>query len=128
MFSAGVLAAAPAGCAIAPAVLSEFGNDRAVVKVAYNFLGPTIDTARSASGLVARAHCEAMGKTSELVWSKRESGNAGDGEFVFLYACEIPGMRQPDDRPPGPSNQDDLKELALPTIETSHGEARRHRR
>lgn len=117
-----------AGCAIAPqAELSESGNDRAVVRVGYGLFGPSVDIAEASAGLVARDHCESLGKTNQLVWSKRESRDGPSGEFILFYACERVDERFSDRRAPGPTTTEDIRELARPMIETSHAEARRHR-
>lgn len=117
-----------AGCAITPlAELSESGNDRVVVKVGYGFFGPSVDVAEASAGLVARDHCGSLGKTNQLVWSKREPSDGHSGEFILFYACERDDERFSDRRAPGPTTTEDIRELALPMIETSNAEARRHR-
>lgn len=110
------------------ATLSDFGDDGAVVRVEYGVLGPSVEVAEATAGLIARDHCESLGKTNELIASKREPQDDGVGEYVLYYACERPGERVPDRRRAGPSDTDGLREVALPMIETSHAEARRHRR
>lgn len=117
-----------AGCAIAPGtVLSDSAGDRAVVRIAYGVLGPTVEVAEASTGLLARDHCEALGKTHELVWSKREATDRHSGEYVFFYACERED-RIRDRKAVASTTTEDIRELALPMIETSHGEARRHGR
>ena len=110
------------------ATLSDSGPDGAVVRVEYGVLGPSVEVAEATAGLVARDHCESLGKTNELIASKREPQDDGVGEYVVYYACARPGERVPDRRRVGPSDTDGLREVALPMIETSHAEARRHRR
>ena len=118
-----------AGCAMAPsATLSDFGDDRAVVRVEYGVLGPSVEVAEATAGLLARDHCESLGRTNELIASKREPQGDSIGEYVLYYACERPGERVRDRRRVGPSDTDELRDVALPAIETSHAEARRHRR
>jgi len=118
-----------AGCAIAPgAVLSDSAGDRAVVRIAYGVLGPTVEVAEASTGLLARDHCEALGKTHELVWSKREAKDRHSGEYIFFYACERGDDRIRDRKAVASMTTEDIRELALPMIETSHAEARRHRR
>ena len=117
------------GCAMAPsATLSDFGDTGAVVRVEYGVLGPSVEVAEASAGLVARDHCESLGKTYELISLKRAQRDGDGGEYVLLYACERSDGRVPDRRRAGPSDTDDLREIALPSIETSHAEARRHRR
>ena len=110
------------------ATLTDSANDRAVVRIGYGLLGPPIEVAEASTGLLARDHCEALGKTHELVWSKREAKDKRSGEYIFLYACERPGDRLPDRKAAVPARAEGLRELALPMVETSHAEARRHRR
>ena len=69
------------------ATLTDAGGDRAVVSIGYDVLGPGIEVAEASAGLVAKDHCEALGKSYELVWSKREAGDRRRGEYVFYYAC-----------------------------------------
>ena len=129
-FARGTVAALLAtGCAVSPSLtVSEFGNESAVVRVEYGLLGPSIEVAEASAGLVARDHCEALGKTNELIASKREPQDGGSGEYVLYYVCEHTDERVPDRRPAGLSDTEGLREVALPMIETSHAEARRHRR
>ena len=117
------------GCAMAPsAMLVDSASDRAVVRLAYGVLGPTIEVAEASTGLVARDHCEALGKSHELLSSRREATDRTRGEYVFFYACERPGDRRRDRKVLDPAMAEGIRELALPMIETSHAEARRHRR
>lgn len=109
------------------ATLTDSANDRVVVRIGYGLLGPPIEVAEASTGLLARDHCEALGKTHELVWSKREGKDKRSGEYIFFYACEREGERFSDRRAPGPTTTEDIRELALPMIETSNAEARRHR-
>lgn len=119
---------AATGCALAPsATLSDADSDRAVVRIGYDVLGPGIEVAEASSGLVAKDHCEALGKSYELVWSKREAGDRRRGEYVFFYACERKDERVRDRKAIDPTPAKDIRDLALPMIETSHAEARRHR-
>ena len=123
---AGLLAT---GCAVAPpAMLSDLGEDGAVVRVEYGVLGPSVEVAEASAGLVARDHCESLGKRYELISLKRAPKDGDGGEYVLLYACGHADERLPDRRRPGPADTEDLREVALPMIETSHAEARRHRR
>ena len=110
------------------ATLSDSGPDGAVVRVEYGVLGPSVEVAEAIAGLLARDHCESLGRTNELIASKRELQGDGIGEYVIYYACERPGEGVPERRRAGPAYTDDLREIALPAIETSHAEARRHRR
>ena len=128
-FAWGIFAALLTGCAIAPsAMLSDFGDDGAVVRVEYGVLGPSVEVAEASAGLVARDHCESFGKTYELISLKRAPRDGHGGEYVLLYACERADERLVDRRRAGPSDTEGLREVALPMIETSHAEARRHRR
>ena len=124
-----VAALVATGCAMAPsATLSDFGADGAVVRVEYGVLGPSVEVAEASAGLVARDHCESLGKTYELISTKREPQDDDGGEYVLLYACERADERIADRRRAGQSDAEGLREVALPMIETSHAEARRHRR
>ncbi len=124
----GVAALLATGCAVSPSVaVSEFGNESAVVRVEYGLLGPSIEVAEASAGLVARDHCEALGKTNELIASRREPQDRVSGEYVLYYVCERTDERVPDRRPAGLPDTEGLREVALPMIETSHAEARRHR-
>ena len=109
------------------ATLTDAGGDRAVVSIGYDVLGPGIEVAEASAGLVAKDHCEALGKSYELVWSKREAGDRRRGEYVFYYACERQGERVRDRKAIDPTPTEEIRDLALPMIETSHAEARRHR-
>ena len=110
------------------ATLPDAGGDRAVVRIGYDVIGPGIEVAETSAGLVAKDHCEALGKSYDLVWSKREARDHRRGEYVFFYACELQEERLRDRRAIDPTPAKDIRELALPMIETSHAEARRHRR
>ena len=128
-FAWGIFAALLTGCAIAPsALLSDSGDDGAVVRVEYGVFGPSVEVAQASAGLVARNHCESLGKTYGLISLKREPQHGDGGEYVLLYACERADERLVDRRRAGPSDTEGLREVALPMIETSHAEARRHRR
>lgn len=129
-FVSGTVAALMAtGCALTPSArLSEFGNESAVVRVEYGSLGPSSEVAEASAGLVARDHCQSLGKTYELISLTQEPQGEDRGEYVLFYACEHPDERTSDRRRAGPANTDELREVALPMIETSHAEARRHRR
>lgn len=119
---------AATGCALAPsATLTDAEADQAVVRIGYDVFGPDIEVAEASSGLVARDHCEALGKSHELVWSKREARDRRRGEYVFFYACERQEERFRDRKAIDPTPAKDIRDLALPMIETSHAEARRHR-
>ena len=109
------------------ATLSEASGDRAVVRIGYDVISPGIEVAEASAGLVAKDHCEALGKSYELVWSKREAGDRRRGEYVFFYACERQDDRFRDRKAIDPTPAKDIRDLALPMIETSHAEARRHR-
>ena len=118
-----------AGCAMAPSVtVSDFGNGRAVVRVEYGVLGPSVEVAEATASLIARDHCESLGQTHELISSRREPQGDDTGEYVIHYACERAGERVADRKRAGPPDTDGLREVALPMIETSHAEARKHRR
>ena len=110
------------------AMLTDFGNEGAVVRVEYGPFGPSVEVAEASAGLVARDHCESLGKTYELISLKREPQDDVGGEYILLYACERADERLVDRRRAGPSDTEGLREVALPMIETSHAEARRHRR
>ena len=109
------------------ATLTDSANDRAVVRLGYGVFGPPAEVAEASTALLARDHCEALGKIHELVWSKREARDSHSGEYIFLYACERPGDRLRDRKAVAPRTAEGIRELALPMIETSHAEARRHR-
>ena len=108
--------------------LSDFGPDGAVVRVEYGAFGPSVEVGKASADLVARDHCESLGKTYELLVSMREPQDDGVGEYVLYYACARPGERIRDRRRAGLSDTDGLREVARPMIETTHAEARRHRR
>ena len=123
-----LLALAAAGCAMAPAAsLTDASRDGAVVRIGYDVLGPSIEVAGASAALVARDHCEALGKSHELVWSKQEARDRHRGEYAFRYACERAEDRLLDRKAVVSTAPSDLLELARPMIETSHAEARRHR-
>ncbi len=123
-----LMALATTGCALAPsAILTEAGGDRAVVRLDYGVLGPGSEVAEASAGLVAQDHCEALGKAHELIWSRREARDALGGAYVFFYACERQEERDHDRKAIDPTSARDIRDLALPMIETSHAEARRHR-
>ena len=125
----GTVALLAAGCAMTPSVmLTEFGNESAVVRVGYGPFGPSVEVAEASAGLVARDYCESLGKTYELISLKREPQDDDGGEYVLLYACERADERLVDRRRAGSSDTEGLREVGLPMIETSHAEARRHRR
>lgn len=109
-------------------MLADAAHDRAVVRIGYDVLGPSIEVAEASTGLVARDHCEAQGKRHELVWFRRQAQERHRGEYVFFYACERTEDRLRDRKAARPATAEDLHELARPAIETSHAEARRHRR
>lgn len=119
---------AATGCALAPsATLTDADANRAVVRIGYDVLGPDIEVAEASSGLVAKDHCEALGKSHELVWSKREVRDGRRGEYVFLYTCGRQEDRFRDRKAIDRTPAKDIRDLAVPMIETSHAEARRHR-
>ena len=109
------------------ATLADASGDRAVVRIGYDVIGPGIEVAETSADLVAKDHCEALGKSYELVWSKREARDRRRGEYVFFYACERQEERLRDRKAIDSTPDKDIRELALPMIETSHAEARRHR-
>lgn len=116
-----------AGCSIAASArLTDSAHDRAVVRVGYNLLGPTMEVAEPSTALLARDYCEGLGKTHELIGSKREEEERGAGEYVFYYACVRTDERF-SDRSAVKRTDEDIRELSRPMIETSHAEARRHR-
>lgn len=116
-----------AGCSItASARLTDSAHDRAVVRVGYNILGPTMELAEPSTALLARDHCEGLGKTHELIGSRQEVEERGAGEYVFYYACVRTDERFTD-RSAVKRTDEDIRELSRPMIETSHAEARRHR-
>ena len=116
-----------AGCSITESArLTDFANDRAVVRVGYGILGPTMEVAEQSTALLARDHCEGLGKTYESIGSRREVEKGGAGEYVFYYACVGKDERF-SDRHAVQRTDEDFRELSLPMIETSHAEARRHR-
>ena len=79
---------AAAGCALAPsATQTDADAARAVVRIGYDVIGPGIEVAETSAGLVAKDHCEGLGKAYELVWSKREARDRRRGEYIFLRAA-----------------------------------------
>ena len=77
------------GCATTPyAAMSDFTDNKAEVRVAYDLFGPSSEAAKAAADPVGAEHCGSLKKTTTFISARRQPHTDYEGDYIFLYRCE----------------------------------------